>query len=177
MYLYKTRIAQIDDICGGLEAGTNILVLAPPMSYAEQLAYALTKPDQGEYSIVLSTNERASEVIDFFKLAQTDKEDAFGLGFCHVDRTQQSAHDPIAAHLMFSLDSALVRFYRGPNVRFSQVFGCNLPRGLGAIPRQTRRFRSVAGFDVEFYKSLLARSQNNNNLLFNNYYYTAHTYP
>ncbi|MCK9580650.1 MAG: hypothetical protein M0Q92_09400 [Methanoregula sp.] len=73
MYLYKTGIAQIDDVSGGLEAGTNILILAPPMSYAEQLAYALTKPSQGEYSIVLSTNERASEVIDFFKLAGTDK--------------------------------------------------------------------------------------------------------
>jgi hypothetical protein len=73
MYLYKTGIAQIDEISGGLEAGTNILILAPPMSYAEQLAYALTKPLQGEYSIVLSTNERASEVIDFFKLAGADK--------------------------------------------------------------------------------------------------------
>lgn len=73
MYLYKTGIALIDDVSGGLEAGTNILILAPPMSYAEQLAYSLAKPLPGEYSIVLSTNERASEVIDFFKAAGADK--------------------------------------------------------------------------------------------------------
>jgi hypothetical protein len=73
MYSYKTGIAQIDQISGGFEAGTNILILAPPMSYADQLAYALTKPLQGEYAIVLSTNERAAEVIDAFKLAGADK--------------------------------------------------------------------------------------------------------
>jgi hypothetical protein len=73
MYLYKTGIAQIDDVSGGLEAATNVLILAPPMCNADQLAYALTKPLLGEYSIVLSTNERASEVIDFFKLAGADK--------------------------------------------------------------------------------------------------------
>jgi hypothetical protein len=73
MYTYKTGIAQIDAACGGFEAGTNILILAPPMSDAEQLAYALTKPLSGEYSIVLSTNERAAEVVDFFKVAGSDK--------------------------------------------------------------------------------------------------------
>jgi hypothetical protein len=73
MYSYKTGIAPIDEISGGFEAGTNILILAPPMSYAEQLAYALTKPLTGEYAIVLSTNERAAEVVDAFKLAGADK--------------------------------------------------------------------------------------------------------
>jgi hypothetical protein len=73
MYCYKTGIAQIDSICGGFEAGTNILILAPPMSYADQLAYALIKPLQGEYAIVLSTNERAAEVVDYFKVAGADK--------------------------------------------------------------------------------------------------------
>lgn len=73
MYSYKTGIAQIDEISGGFEAGTNILILAPPMSYAEQLAYALTKPLTGEYAIVLSTNERAAEVVDAFKLGGADK--------------------------------------------------------------------------------------------------------
>nr|WP_320161744.1 hypothetical protein [uncultured Methanoregula sp.] len=73
MYCYKTGIEQIDTVCGGFEAGTNILILAPPMSYADQLAYALIKPLQGEFSIVLSTNERASEVVDFFKVAGADK--------------------------------------------------------------------------------------------------------
>ena len=73
MYCYKTGIAQIDDMCGGFEAGTNILILAPPMSYGDLLAYSLIKPLEGEYAIVLSTNERAAEVIDFFKLSGTDK--------------------------------------------------------------------------------------------------------
>jgi len=73
MYSYKTGIEQIDSVCGGFEAGTNILILAPPMSYADQLAYALIKPLQGEYSIVLSTNERAAEVVDYFKVAGADK--------------------------------------------------------------------------------------------------------
>ena len=40
MYSYKTGIDQIDQLSGGFEAGTNILILAPPMSYADQLAYA-----------------------------------------------------------------------------------------------------------------------------------------
>ncbi|HXX55353.1 MAG TPA: hypothetical protein VEI81_04595 [Methanoregula sp.] len=73
MYCYKTGISQVDSACGGFEAGSNILILAPPMSSAEQLAYALTRPLEGEYSIILSTNERAAEVIDYFKLSGSDK--------------------------------------------------------------------------------------------------------
>jgi KaiC/GvpD/RAD55 family RecA-like ATPase len=73
MYSYKSGIEQIDQLSGGFEAGTNILVLAPPMSYADQFAYALTKPLEGEYAITLSTNERAAEVVDYFKLAGSDK--------------------------------------------------------------------------------------------------------
>ena len=73
MYSYQTGIDQIDQLSGGFEAGTNILILAPPMSYAEQLAYALTKPLPGEYAITLSTNERAAEVVDYFKIAGSDK--------------------------------------------------------------------------------------------------------
>src|SRR5512138_1456289 len=73
MYTYKSGIAQIDQVSGGFDAGTNILILAPPMSAADQLAYALTKPAVGEYAIVLSTNERAAEVVDAFKLAGADK--------------------------------------------------------------------------------------------------------
>jgi KaiC/GvpD/RAD55 family RecA-like ATPase len=73
MYTYKSGIAQIDNISGGFDAGTNILILGPPMSATDQLAYALTKPAPGEYAIVLSTNERAAEVIDAFKVAGADK--------------------------------------------------------------------------------------------------------
>ena len=73
MYCYKTGISPVDSACGGFEAGSNILILAPPMSSAEQLAYALSCPLAGEYAIVLSTNERAAEVIDYFRLAGADK--------------------------------------------------------------------------------------------------------
>lgn len=73
MYTYKSGIAQIDEVSGGFDAATNILILAPPMSLGDQLAYALTKPLPGEYAIVLSTNERAAEVVDAFKLAGADK--------------------------------------------------------------------------------------------------------
>jgi hypothetical protein len=73
MYSYKTGIPQIDQATGGFDAGTNLLLLAPSLSYAEELAYALTKPLPGEYAIMLSTNERASEVIDQFKIAGADK--------------------------------------------------------------------------------------------------------
>ncbi|MCX6682000.1 MAG: hypothetical protein NTY71_03320 [Methanoregula sp.] len=73
MYNFKSGIVQIDQGFGGFEAGTNFLVLAPPMSLAEDLAYSLTKPLPGEYAIVLSTNDRAAEVIDAFKVMEVDK--------------------------------------------------------------------------------------------------------
>lgn len=73
MYSYKSGIEQIDKLSGGFDAGTNILILAPPMSFADQLALALTKPQTGEYSIILSTNERAAEVVDYFKNTGSDK--------------------------------------------------------------------------------------------------------
>jgi hypothetical protein len=73
MYRYKSGIEFIDKATGGFDAGTNLLILAPAMSSADRLAYAMTKPATGEYSIVLSTDERASEVIDYFKLIGADK--------------------------------------------------------------------------------------------------------
>jgi hypothetical protein len=73
MYSFRSGIAQIDQVTGGFDAGTNFLVLAPSMSLAEDLAYALTKPVPGEYAIVLSTNDRAAEVIDAYKVMSVDK--------------------------------------------------------------------------------------------------------
>jgi len=73
MYFYKSGIPQIDQATGGFDAGTNLLILAPSLSCAEQLAYSLTRPLAGEYAIMLSTNERASEVIDQFKTAGANK--------------------------------------------------------------------------------------------------------
>jgi hypothetical protein len=73
MYSYKTGIPQIDQATGGFDAGTNLLILAPSLSLGEELAYILTKPLPGEYSVMLSTNERASEVINQFKAIGADK--------------------------------------------------------------------------------------------------------
>lgn len=73
MYNFKSGIAQIDEVSGGFEAGTNYLILAPPMSLAEELAFSLTRPLIGEYAIVLSTNDRAAEVVDAFKVMGVDK--------------------------------------------------------------------------------------------------------
>ena len=36
MYSYKTGIPQIDQATGGFDAGTNLLILAPSLSFAEQ---------------------------------------------------------------------------------------------------------------------------------------------
>ncbi|WAC04635.1 MAG: hypothetical protein OS112_09255 [Methanoregula sp.] len=73
MYNFKSGITQIDSVSGGFEAGANFLVLAPPMSLAEELALFLTRPQLGEYAIVLSTNDRAAEVVDAFKVMGVDK--------------------------------------------------------------------------------------------------------
>ena len=64
MYSYITGISHIDDITGDFETGTNIPVPAPPLSYTDILACALTKPLDGEYAIVRSTCERAAEAVD-----------------------------------------------------------------------------------------------------------------
>ena len=64
MYSYISGISQIDDITGGFKAGTTIPVPAPPLSYADTLACALTKPLDGEYAIIRSTSERAAEAVN-----------------------------------------------------------------------------------------------------------------
>ncbi|MGD1004459.1 MAG: hypothetical protein ABR887_03485 [Methanoregulaceae archaeon] len=73
MYNFKSGISQIDQVTGGFESGTNFLILAPSMSLAEELAFSLTKPFPGEYAIVLSTNDRASEIVEAFKMMNIDK--------------------------------------------------------------------------------------------------------
>lgn len=74
MYRYKSGIELIDKVMGGFDAGTNYLILAPSMSSADKLAIALSRPLTGEYAIILSTDERASEVIDYCKLNGSDKQ-------------------------------------------------------------------------------------------------------
>jgi hypothetical protein len=45
MYSYKSGIPRIDDICGGLDAGTTTGILAPPVKYADVFASALINLD------------------------------------------------------------------------------------------------------------------------------------
>lgn len=73
MYRYTTGIPVVDDHFRGLKATGNILILAPPLSYAEQIAYRLACPAEGEWTIVMSTDERASDVVTALKRQGADK--------------------------------------------------------------------------------------------------------
>jgi len=64
MYLYKTGIPLIDKEFGGLRAASNVLILAPPLTYAEHLAYRMACPRAlGEWTVAISTDERAADVM------------------------------------------------------------------------------------------------------------------
>lgn len=65
MYKYLTGINIIDQK-GGVNPGTNILVLAPAFSDGEQVASILAKPLPNEYMIVLSTETQSEDLLDFF---------------------------------------------------------------------------------------------------------------
>ncbi|MCT8336672.1 hypothetical protein FKB36_03955 [Methanoculleus sp. Afa-1] len=67
MYTYETGIPAIEKEYGGLRAATNILLLAPPLSYAELLACRIASPQPGEWAVAISTDERASDVIGSFR--------------------------------------------------------------------------------------------------------------
>lgn len=67
MYRYTTGIPLIDKEFGGLRAATNILILAPPLVCAEHLAYKIACPKAGEWTIAISTDDRASDVVRAFR--------------------------------------------------------------------------------------------------------------
>ena len=67
MYSYTTGIPLVDEEFGGLRAATNVLILAPPLTYAEHLAYRMACPRAGEWTVALSTDERAAEVVGAFR--------------------------------------------------------------------------------------------------------------
>lgn len=92
MYTYRTGIDAIDDMFEGLPAGTNVLILAPSLSSAEIIAYTLARPHTGEWSIILSTDERAAEVMDSFKQLDTPKS-RLGLIDCITKSTVPAIDD------------------------------------------------------------------------------------
>jgi hypothetical protein len=51
---------------GDIESPSNILLLAPPFSDAERLAYALVRPADTDYTVVISTDEDAPSVCSAF---------------------------------------------------------------------------------------------------------------
>ncbi len=67
MYRYVTGIPLIDREFGGLRAASNILILAPPLTYAEHLAYRMASPRPGEWAVAISTDERAADVMGAFR--------------------------------------------------------------------------------------------------------------
>ncbi|NLA39236.1 MAG: hypothetical protein GX882_07655 [Methanomicrobiales archaeon] len=67
MYSYMTGIPLIDEEFGGLRAASNVLILAPPQAYAEHLAYRMACPRAGEWTVAISTDERASDIMGAFR--------------------------------------------------------------------------------------------------------------
>ena len=65
MYKYLTGIDLIDQK-GGVNPGTNILVLSPSFCGGELVASYLAKPRNKEYMIVIATETQSEDLIDFF---------------------------------------------------------------------------------------------------------------
>lgn len=65
MYKYLTGIDTVDQK-GGVNPGTNLLVLAPAFCWGEEVASSLAMPRQKEYMIVLATETQSEDLLDFF---------------------------------------------------------------------------------------------------------------
>ncbi|MDD4253960.1 MAG: hypothetical protein PHP59_01115 [Methanofollis sp.] len=59
-------VREIDGRIGEIRSPSNILLLAPPFSDAERLAYALVRPAEADYTVVISTDEDAPSVCTAF---------------------------------------------------------------------------------------------------------------
>lgn len=115
MYKYLTGIDTIDKRTGGLNPGTNILILAPAFSNGEQVASFLAKPGKGEYMIVLTTENQATDLLDYFKSNDFNTE---YVGIIDAITRSSSAQ---------TTDSHKVKYVGSPNdltgmdIRFSQL--------------------------------------------------------
>lgn len=103
MYRYKAGIDFINDEIGGIRSASNILVLAPPLTNAKEIAYILSKPLDSEYSIVLSTDDRSNDVIDRFKNVYNAEGNQLGV----IDSITKSSTPSIT-------DSKRVKFVSSP---------------------------------------------------------------
>ncbi|MBP2147110.1 KaiC/GvpD/RAD55 family RecA-like ATPase [Methanofollis sp. W23] len=69
---FKTGIRAIDETAGGIPPASNLLLLAPPFTGADRLAYQLTHPGKNDYTIVISADGDALDVKDSFGLSRED---------------------------------------------------------------------------------------------------------
>lgn len=115
MYKYLTGIEPIDQKTGGLNPGTNVLILAPAFSNGEQVASFLAKPKKGEYMIVLTTENQTTDLLDYFK---GNGYDTNYIGIIDAITKSSSA---------LTADSHKVKYVGSPNdltgmdIRFSQL--------------------------------------------------------
>jgi hypothetical protein len=115
MYKYQTGIEPLDKRAGGLNPGTNILILAPAFSNGEQVASFLARPRKGEYMIVLTTENQATDLLDYFK------GNKFNMNYIGIiDAITRSSSS-------LTTDSQKVKYVGSPNdltgmdIRFSQL--------------------------------------------------------
>jgi KaiC/GvpD/RAD55 family RecA-like ATPase len=115
MYTYKTGIALIDDVTGGLGPGSNILILAPPMSGANNLGSCIARPGEGEYSIIITTEERSIDMANRFS-AENLNRDHIGI----IDAITKASSPDVS-------DSVQVKFVASPSdltgigIKFSKI--------------------------------------------------------
>ena len=115
MYKYLTGIEPIDLKTSGLNPGTTLLVLAPAFSNGEQVATYLARPRKGEYMIVLTTENQATDLLDYLKSSGFDSN---YIGIIDAITRSSSIQTP---------DSLKVKYVGSPNyltgmdIRFSQL--------------------------------------------------------
>ncbi|KQC04577.1 MAG: hypothetical protein APR55_06345 [Methanolinea sp. SDB] len=98
MYIYKSGIKVIDDALGGVESGTNILILVPSLCSGDRIGNTMSKPENGEFSIILSTDHPSADIEE-------------KLGLSPVQRTHTGIIDTVTK-LMFpeAADSVRVKY-------------------------------------------------------------------
>jgi hypothetical protein len=114
-YKYLTGIDIIDQKVGGLNPGTNILVLAPAFSNAEQVVTYLARPRKSEYMIILTTENQATDLLDYLKDNEYNTD---YIGIIDAITRSSSAQTP---------DTHKIKYVGSPNdltgmdIRFSQL--------------------------------------------------------
>ena len=115
MYKYLTGIDIIDERSGGVNPGTNILILAPSFTDGERVTALIAKPRQNEYTIVLTTENQASDLLNYYV---SEGFDGDHVGFI----------DAITKSTLSSLtDTQKIKYVGSPNdltgmdIKFSQL--------------------------------------------------------